>query len=229
MFEPYYITEKDLDDDEYDIYLIEIFDREKNEKIGEYRRFYIGGEQTFAPFLYKDKWYALYSHDYTRVDFMTLPDCNKMTLDNQSIANIKDFFPQEIWVPSYKWDDRRKKYITCEMIESDDDDEDDLDVLENKYKGFKYHTFAFVYGHHWGEEDNNLIKILDFSQLDKGLVKYSHEYTYTAPKAVKYYTMRENIQLEYFDDKDMLGGSVNISINKTISFEQNDEKVDISD
>lgn len=75
--------------------LVGVFDGEQ--KIGEYTRnypFFVSG--TFYAFELNDKWYALYSKDYTATRIMSLPDCKD--IGGEEPASF-GFCPVEFYVP----------------------------------------------------------------------------------------------------------------------------------
>lgn len=75
--------------------LVGIFDGDK--KIGGYKRNYPNyATSTFYAFELNDKWYALYSKDYTATRIMSLPDCQDIGGEE---PNSLGFCPTEFYVP----------------------------------------------------------------------------------------------------------------------------------
>jgi hypothetical protein len=68
-----------------------------NVKVGSYdRNYHSYGTETFCPFIWKGKEYALYSKDYTSTRVMTLPDCQDLCGEDR---NSWGFCPVEYYVP----------------------------------------------------------------------------------------------------------------------------------
>lgn len=75
--------------------LVGVFDGEI--QIGEYKRNYPSfASKTFYAFELNDKWYALYSKDYTATRIMSLPDCKDIGGEEPNGAG---FCPTEFYVP----------------------------------------------------------------------------------------------------------------------------------
>lgn len=66
------------------------------EQIGTYKRNYSAFYRTFFPFFFNEKWYALYSSDYTATRIMSLPDCKDLGGEE---PNAFGFCPVEFFVP----------------------------------------------------------------------------------------------------------------------------------
>jgi len=112
-------------------------------KVGEYKRNYHTLYNTFYPFEWKEKEYALYSHDYQTVSLMSLPDC-KLIAEHAS-----GFCPVDFAIPR--------------------DDSDDFfrseDLKETDFMG----TFALVAGCVWGDDSGGWkIEAVDLSNIIKG-------------------------------------------------------------
>lgn len=71
-----------------------VFDH--NEQVGEYVRNYPSLYNTFCPFKQGDKWYALYSRDYTGTRVMSLPDCKDLGGEERAAHG---FCPVDLYVP----------------------------------------------------------------------------------------------------------------------------------
>jgi hypothetical protein len=69
-------------------------------QIGSYERNHAGwAEETFEPFQWNDRWFALYAPDYTATRVMSLPDCRD--LGGEAPAS-DGFCPVEFYVPRYR-------------------------------------------------------------------------------------------------------------------------------
>ena len=74
-----------------------VTDDQGERQIGQYDRNYHGyGEATFCPFKLGDRWFALYSKDYTSTRLMSLPDCTDIGGENRHSCG---FCPVEYFVP----------------------------------------------------------------------------------------------------------------------------------
>lgn len=67
-----------------------------SEKIGEYERNYGSLFNTFCPFEYEGREYALYSRDYTATRVMSLPDCQDLGGEERASGG---FCPTDYFVP----------------------------------------------------------------------------------------------------------------------------------
>lgn len=65
-------------------------------QIGEYKRNYHSMMRTFHPFQLRDRWYALYSKDYTATRLMKLPSCEDIGGEGRAEGG---FCPVDFWVP----------------------------------------------------------------------------------------------------------------------------------
>lgn len=63
------------------------------------RNYWSAGPETFAPFMVCDRWFALYSPDYTATRVMSLPDCRDLGGEEPDACG---FCPVELWVPAYR-------------------------------------------------------------------------------------------------------------------------------
>jgi hypothetical protein len=154
---------------------IGIFDAD-DKQLGEYVRNYSQLYQTFFPFQQGDKWYALYSKDYTATRVMELPSCKDVAGEERHSFG---FCPVEYFVP-YK--DPYLKHEDPEM------------------RG----KFGFVAGCIWGDDCSWKIQHLDLSKISEGILKRDDRYGYIElPDGVK---LAEAISCEsWCNDRD-LGG-----------------------
>jgi hypothetical protein len=80
--------------------LCEIYKGE--EKIGEYKRTYPSfAKETFFAFSFKGKDYALYSSNYTKIQLMSLPDCQEIPLKDECVEQTANFCPTELYIPAW--------------------------------------------------------------------------------------------------------------------------------
>jgi len=86
-------------------------------QIGEYYRNYDMMFSTFLAFEYKGKEYAIYSEMYDEISVMSLPDCNRIVLDNTSEFCPIDF--KIIPVEFVPYNIERKEIINNYIIEYD--------------------------------------------------------------------------------------------------------------
>lgn len=137
--------------------LCEIYQGES--KIGEYVRKYPSfAQETFAVFSLDGQDYAIYSADYQTVEFMTLPDCKKVELDEESKESLLHFCPVEVRIPRYY---HYKDIIVDWTGDEEDQNEETI-----------FHNFALVAGCVWGDDSTWNLNILDFSQIKNGRAKY---------------------------------------------------------
>lgn len=122
-----------------------------DEKIGEYERNYYSLYNTFHPFLFNGKHYALYSRDYTATRVMTLPDC-------------KDFCGEE----PHGWGFCPVDYFVPYCIEEGSND------MIWPFQG----QHGFVAGCVWGDDGSWKIQHLDLSRLEEGIIKRTDRFGY---------------------------------------------------
>lgn len=78
--------------------LVSVFDGDV--QIGTYERNHAGwAEETFEPFQWNDRWFALYAPDYTATRVMSLPDCRDL---GGEPAASDGFCPVEFYAPRYR-------------------------------------------------------------------------------------------------------------------------------
>ena len=163
--------------------------KENYKVIGSYIRNYLAyGEKTFFPFLLNDKWYAVYSKNYTATRVMSLPDCKDLGGENN---NSFGFCPVSYYVPfAYKY----KKHKNLLWFDHEGGyGEDVSEFVEEKPIYFPEH--GLVMGCIWGDDSSWKIEHLDLSEADKGIVKRKDSFGYfkvpsnisTAKDAIDYY------------------------------------------
>lgn len=120
-------------------------------KIGEYTRNYHSMYNTFYPFKWKEKEYALYSHDYETVSLMSLPDCQLIVEHNSG------FCPVDFSVPN----------------DYDYWDESKLDPNS------KIANLAIVAGCVWGDDSGGWkLEAIDLSKISEGKLKVQDLFGY---------------------------------------------------
>jgi len=134
---------------------------ENEVQIGEYIRKYPSfWETTFEPFKLNDKWYALYSSDYTCIRIMELPSCKDIGGEE---PNCHGFCPMEIFVPKYKI--QRFNHSFGDINEGCHEYPDFCE------EGTHYLKDAFIGGCVWGDDSSMKLEIRDISEADKGILR----------------------------------------------------------
>lgn len=111
-------------------------------KIGEYKRNYHALYNTFYPFEWNGKEYALYSHDYETVSLMSLPDC-KLIAEHES-----GFCPVDFAIP-----------LESGILFNSND------LEKTDFMG----KFALVAGCVWGDDSGGWkIQAIDLSRIGEG-------------------------------------------------------------
>lgn len=159
---------------------IGIFQDDK--QIGEYIRNYPSFMSTFHPFMFRDKWYALYSKDYTATRIMSLPDCQDLGGEERDTFG---FCPVDYYVP----------FDNDELLEA-------VEFAKRESQPIKYEpgSFGFVAGCIWGDDSSWKVQYLDLSECDKGIIKRTEKFGYLE--------LAEDLELKdavsfsrYFDDE----------------------------
>ena len=171
---------------------------ENDHQIGAYTRKYPNFYNTFFPFQVDEKWYALYSSDYTATSVMELPSCKQIATEPSCAFG---FCPVDFYIPRYtediykakneeelnKLDEKHRPYYAVDRIERDydlehTDTEESLqaDTAKEAYKcdtiefGTKIHydlNLAFVSGCVWGDDSGGWkVEHLDLSKMLDGVV-----------------------------------------------------------
>jgi hypothetical protein len=177
---------------------IDVFDGEN--QIGSYLRNYGSfGTDTFCPFIgADDKWYAIYSEDYTATSIMSLPDCKRIGGENRDQWG---FCPTGLHVPRYteyvvkavpseklheypkeNWERISKDRIKRSYEEGKNWEEtvepretDSLNFLGN----IKYDLrLGLVMGCIWGDDTSYKLQRLDLTQAHEGILKREESFGY---------------------------------------------------
>ena len=141
--------------------------------IGEFTRNYSSfGKDTFAPFMFNGKEYALYSQDYGIIAVMTLPDCKQVTLTPESQKNLQNFCPVECHVPQY-YHYSFVSSVSKEMAYAPIDKTDDPEEMAGmKEEDLRWHNFALVAGCVWGDDSSWKLNLLDLRGIEEGKLEY---------------------------------------------------------
>lgn len=119
------------------------------EQIGEYIRNYHCLFNSFHPFMQGDKWYALYSKEYTATRVMSLPDCKDLCGED---SDGDGFCPVDFYVP---WDNK--------------DLSDELKFSKEQYPDsivrWTSGSFGFVSGCIWGDDSGWKLEFLDLREI----------------------------------------------------------------
>jgi hypothetical protein len=171
--------------------IFELLEDETEKQIGEYTRNYSTLYSTFHAFKKGDKWYALYSPDYTSTRVMSLPDCKDLGGEDRHGFG---FCPTGFYVP---WDDWSVK----EVFENEDEDEESGGYSVKLEPG----SFGFVCGCIWGDDHGWKIQYLDLSNVGKGEIKRDDRFGYITM------TGSHNKLKECFDFGNIGHGAIKIS------------------
>lgn len=196
----YYVKTKEIKNESKDgrkywsYTLVEIFDRDGDKKVGEYTRKYPNyGQSTFYPFQIGDKWFALYSEDYTCTNLMELPSCKKIGGEK---SNQFGFCPVEFYVPRYqvvrfkskirpkdeKEEDRWLTYLNHDYQDGEDhlieDMQEDNGEYETETSDILYQNFGFVAGCVWGDDSSWKIRHIDLKDVEAGVIDVTDKLGY---------------------------------------------------
>lgn len=157
----------------WDSTVVSIF--EDGERLGSYERLHFGfSETTFFPFERDERWYALFSADYTCSRVMSLPDCQDLGGEE---PDNHGFCPVEFYVPRYRtvsWTDS-KTVRTYDWRQFDNRKPDPPSPEEPNYRygPWRFLQTGFVAGCVWGDDSSWKIEVLDLSQASDGVLARS--------------------------------------------------------
>ena len=146
---------------------------EKGEKLGSYIRYYDSfSKNTFAPFEYNGKEYALISSDYQTISVITLPDCKIYELKEECKKQLFHFCPVSIYIPKIIF------YRYKENIGKDKNDfgyaktykEEKTEIKEKWDYKIKSSLLGFVLGCMWGDDSSMKMNLIDLSKIEEGEV-----------------------------------------------------------
>jgi len=217
-------------------------------QIGEYERNYPSLYRTFHPFKLRDKWYALYSKDYTCTRIMELPSCKDIGGEDR---NVFGFCPVDYWVPPLYYleflhdkgcprdkkngapDYSRPCICTvihepgCDLVTSNGNRSCTCKEARDKYLKSRYiwhfpdRIHGFIAGCVWGDDSSWKIEYLDLSRADSGIIVREARYGYIElPYNLK---LNEAIECEANDDGEVSWISIAVQKRVLISGKEDDE------
>ena len=185
---------------------VNIIERSSSKIIGSYQRNYPNIYRTFHPFKLRDKWYALYSPNYTATRLMTLPDCKDIGGENPDSIG---FCPTDFFVPSLPYI-TSNHYENCPAITGgkcicnfkhknecplaspnpkiiNGGYEWDKCLCKKEYKEFRNWKYqwkfservhGFVAGCIWGDDSSWKIEYLNLNRADEGIIERDNRFGY---------------------------------------------------
>ena len=141
-------------------------------EIGEYVRSYPSfAEATFHPFFLHDRWWALYSKDYTATRVITLPECEDWCGEEEGAGG---FCPTGYYVPRYRPAlTEHSKGIFDEFIGEGAwgwDNPDKAGFIDVQVA--QYCPFGLISGCIWGDDSSWKVQYLDLAGLpDRELLR----------------------------------------------------------
>ena len=149
MYTAQVLESKEITPGCWNVLRVGVFDENGNQ-VGEYERNYHNLYETFFPFKKGDKWYALYSRDYTSTRVMSLPDCKDLGGEERDTWG---FCPVEYYVP--------------------------YEEHEGEFDTFEAHPeMGLVAGCVWGDDCSWKIQYLDLSKVEEGIIKRDNRFGY---------------------------------------------------
>jgi len=136
--------------------VMEVQEDGTRKKLGEFKRNYHCGFDTWEPFEQDGKFFALCSRDYTATAVMALPECEIIA---EETPHSFGFCPTGFFVPT-----EMKDYI------GDTEPEE----LPEEWRG----QFGFVCGCIWGDDTSWKIEFLDLSEITQGKITRDHRFGY---------------------------------------------------
>lgn len=160
---------------------VDIIERDSKNIIGSYTRNYSSMYRTFHPFKLRDKWFALYSPNYTATRIMSLPDCKDIGGEESKSNGFcpTDYYVPDLYYYSIEHEDtcERKKLITTGKCTCSKE----WSVMSNeKYivKHISERIHGFVAGCVWGDDSSWKIQYLDLSRAAEGIIIRSDKFGY---------------------------------------------------
>lgn len=153
-------------------------------EVGAYERNYPRfAEETFEPFEFDGRWYALYSENYTCTRVMTLPDCKDIGGED---PRADGFCPVELFVPRYGVVTTTRVGDPAYRSENwlfEADAESFRELGADKKTGFNsdigpWRTLdvAFVAGCVWGDDSSWKLQVFDLSRVAEGKIERSDRF-----------------------------------------------------
>jgi hypothetical protein len=180
--------------------LCEIYKGE--EKIGEYKRTYPSfAKETFFAFSFKGKDYALYSANYTKIQLMSLPDCQEIPLKEECVKQTANFCPTELYLPiwantTYEYNGKKsniQQWINTLKKELNDD----------YHYEYGYCHLALATGCVWGDDSSWKLMLIDLRKIDEGEIwfvdnRFERKWLYEEfPDSCKL----KDVEFEFEDDE----------------------------
>lgn len=145
---------------------------ENNKWIGGYVRNYHMLYDTFKPFIFNKKWYALCSKDYTGLDIIELPSCK---FKNKRSHNSYGFCPVEV-LP-----------LDETLISNIDQDEKSIFISQNQLG-----KYALISGCVWGDDSNWKVELVTLDP-ENGLAEIDNDFFDYTPLPEDY-NLLESVQ-----------------------------------
>jgi hypothetical protein len=229
----YYVKPKNNNNNSYgQKQLIEIFNKQTHQKVGEFERNYHGfGESTFAPFKRDEQWYAIYSPSYVALSVMKLPECTYLGGEDQD--NPHGFCPVEVIVPKFQWavnkatpeseldqyPEQNHHWLLRERYEKLYDSE----LWEPDQPVF-HENFALVAGCYFGNDWAWEIQMRDISSAHLGVIRTIKEFPYCVlPRKVDLKNAIELSVFEQYDKSDKNAININLTIHKCVRLDNTKE------
>lgn len=189
-----------------------------DQQIGEYVRNYSSMYRTFCPFRSGDKWFALYSPNYTATRLMSLPDCTDIGGEEPAVCG---FCPLDFYVPVLCGQDLRPDDPAPKQPASQ------TDVIEwikrNPYID-RYANFGFVSGCIWGDDSSWKVQYLDLSRASEGIVSRDDRFGYVElPPGV---TLEQAVSVDEIDDLNAPSWKHVISIAQPVRYRRDGTRCD---
>jgi hypothetical protein len=132
------------------------------------------GESTFCPFQHDDRWYALYSADYTTTRVMSLPECRDLGGEEPTPSG---FCPVEYYVPRYRvvsWvspnADTTYTWYVFDNADRFRPPEDTPETRTYTYGPWQFLDTGFVAGCQWGDDAAWKVEMVDHSRVADGVI-----------------------------------------------------------
>jgi hypothetical protein len=156
--------------------IVSIF--EGDQFLGSYEHLFPAyGASTFCPFQHGDRWYALYSADYTTTRMMSLPECQDLGGEE---PNPSGFCPVEYYVPRYRvvsWGHPAagKTYVSYLFDNADRFRPSGYtaETTTYHYGPWQFLGTGFVAGCQWGDDASWKVEMLDLSRIAEGIITRS--------------------------------------------------------
>jgi len=155
--------------------------------IGEYIRNYSRhSSDTFYPFIIDNKWYALYSANYTATRVMRLYN-NRIEDWCGEDGDENGFCPAEFYIPKYAHSrdsmlvpsTGETSIIDWYDTDCDINDSEFTTVQQNsKFIELAYCNFGFISGCIWGDDSSWKIRYIDLAQIPNKIINITEKFGY---------------------------------------------------